>query len=110
MREVLHVERYDRIRFALFRTHAEGIVIRVGRNLSRLTNLNLFSPLPDQIDDFPDQGRTNISPLKNFFLLVQDVFGNQPREIILVGPVEEYIGAQILAWNVRSLKSRDASH
>jgi hypothetical protein len=73
-------------------------------------NRDLFGLLSEEIDDSPDQGWANIPPLKNFLVLIQDLFCYQPNETFSVSSAEKYISARILGRNVGSLETRNAGH
>src|SRR5713226_3683660 len=54
LRKVLWVECHDEVSFALLSAKAEWIVPWVRRNLDRVTNLDVFAPISDEIHESSD--------------------------------------------------------
>jgi hypothetical protein len=59
LREIIRIEGYDEIRFALFGAQTKGIVFRIRGNLNRGPDVNLFGSFTNEINDGPDSVRTD---------------------------------------------------
>ncbi len=110
LRKILGIKGNQKIRIAGFGAEAKRVILGIGRNLNRGMHLHLFGPFADQVDDSPDEIRTNVEALKNFLVFFQNVFCYEPYEIVLLGPPVEYVGAWISAGNERLSEGRYASH
>ena len=108
--KIFRIEGNYEIRFAGFGAEAKRVVLGIGRNFSRGLHLHLFSPLSDQVDDFPDEIRTNAEALQNFLVFFQNIFRYEPDEIVSLAPPVEYIGTRIPARNKRLSEARYTSH
>src|SRR6266849_3043127 len=63
LRKILGIESNHKICLARFSAEAKRVILGVRGNLSRGMHLHLFGPLTDQVDDFPDEIRTNAEAL-----------------------------------------------
>ena len=62
-REVLQVQGDDEIGLALLGAKAEWIILGVGPDFTCAAHPRLFGSHSDQVDDFPDEIRTNAEAL-----------------------------------------------
>jgi len=79
-------------------------------NLDRVTNLDVFGRVSDEVDESSDWVGTSTKSFENLLVLVQDLFGNQPNKVVLFGPLVEYVGTWILAWKVGFFETGYAHH
>ncbi len=72
--------------------------------------MQLSGSLSDQVDDFSDEIWTGAKSLQNFFVLVQNILGYEPDEIVRLAPPVEHISTRIPAGNERLSEARYAGH
>ena len=90
-------------------TQAERLIFRIRRDFNRGARLHLCGPFANQAYDPPDQVSANTKALQDFLVLIQDVIGDEPNEVVFLCPLVEDIGAGVSARNERLAEARDAS-
>lgn len=75
----------------------------------RDANLDAFGTLPDQINNFSNQMRAYPKSLEDLFILIDNVFRDEPDEVVLLSPSMEKISTWISPFNKGFSEAGNAS-